>query len=136
MAHTISFSQLHNYDLHATGITIPVVLSVGQVKHLVAAKLDTGASFCIFERELGEALELDVEGGFPKTVSTPTGTFQVYGHNVTLSAFGFDIDALVYFAAKQGWPRNVLGRRGWLDRLRLGIIDYEGKLYVSAYDEP
>ena len=32
--------------------------------------------------------------------------------------------------------RNILGRRGWIDVLRLGIVDYEGALYVSRYDDP
>jgi hypothetical protein len=31
--------------------------------------------------------------------------------------------------------RNVLGRRGWLDRVRLGIVDYESALYLSALHE-
>jgi len=31
--------------------------------------------------------------------------------------------------------RNVLGRRGFMEQVRLGLIDYEGKLYLSSYDE-
>jgi hypothetical protein len=30
---------------------------------------------------------------------------------------------------------KVVVRRGWLDRLRLGLIEYESKLYVSRYDD-
>jgi hypothetical protein len=30
--------------------------------------------------------------------------------------------------------RNFLGRSGWLDRLRIGIIDYDHLLYLSTYD--
>jgi hypothetical protein len=25
---------------------------------------------------------------------------------------------------------------GWLDRVRLGLIDYDSRLYLSAYDDP
>jgi hypothetical protein len=30
----------------------------------------------------------------------------------------------------------VLGRVGWLNRVRLGLIDYDGRLFLSAYDDP
>jgi len=30
-------------------------------------------------------------------------------------------------------PRNLLGRQGWLRNLKLGIIDYDNLLYLSAY---
>ena len=32
-------------------------------------------------------------------------------------------------------PKGVLDRQGWLDRVKLGLIDYEGKLLLSAYRE-
>jgi hypothetical protein len=40
----------------------------------------------------------------------------------------------VYFAANESFTRNVLCRRGWLDQLRLAIVEYEGKLFLSRYD--
>lgn len=42
---------------------------------------------------------------------------------------------MVYFAAHEGYNRNLLGRHGWLNRVRLGLIDYEGKLYLNHADE-
>jgi hypothetical protein len=42
----------------------------------------------------------------------------------------------VYFAADAAFSRNVLGRQGWIDRIRLGLVDYEGKLYLSDYSDP
>jgi len=35
-------------------------------------------------------------------------------------------------AADEDIDRNVLGRYGWLDRVTLGLIDYEGKRYLVA----
>ena len=72
------------------------------------AKVDTGASYCIFERR--------------------------HGHEVTLRAAGYDFDSIVYFYADEDLDRNVLGRHGWLDRVVLGLIDYEGKLLLSPYN--
>jgi hypothetical protein len=31
---------------------------------------------------------------------------------------------------------NVLGRHGWIERMRLGLVDYEGLLFLAHYDEP
>jgi hypothetical protein len=41
----------------------------------------------------------------------------------------------VYFAKEESFTRNVLGRVGWLDRVKLGLIDYEGKLFLSEYNK-
>ncbi|CAN5528175.1 hypothetical protein BH18ACI1_BH18ACI1_21350 [soil metagenome] len=30
---------------------------------------------------------------------------------------------------------HILGRQGWIDRLRLGLIDYEGKLFLSSFGD-
>lgn len=56
----------------------------------VEAKLDTGASFCIFERAYGEILGLNIEDGERTDVSTANGTFAVFGHWVTLRPFALN----------------------------------------------
>jgi hypothetical protein len=48
---------------------------------------------------------------------------------------GLEIESVAYFAADDAVIRNVLGRHGWIQRLRLGIVDYENLLYVSHYDD-
>ncbi|MBI3423083.1 MAG: hypothetical protein HY011_09100 [Acidobacteria bacterium] len=47
-----------------------------------------------------------------------------------------EIVATVYFAASVDIPVNVLGRVGWLDRVRLGLVDYNCHLYLSASGDP
>jgi hypothetical protein len=47
----------------------------------------------------------------------------------------YEFDAMVYFAENELFNRNVLGRRGAIENLQIGIIDYEGKLYLKRYDE-
>jgi hypothetical protein len=37
------------------------------------------------------------------------------------------------FAKYPNLPRNLLGRQGWLRNLKLGVIDYDNLLYLSAY---
>jgi len=135
VAYTFTFLNKHSYDTTKTGITVPVELIHGSNVVQVDAKLDTGASFCIFERTYGEMLGLNVESGEPETVSTANGTFQVFGHWLTVMALGFQFDAMVYFAADERISRNVLGRRGFIDQIRLCLIEHDGGLYVSKYDD-
>ena len=135
MAHTLTFGVMYEYDAASSGITIPVVLSIGQNREKTLAKLDTGASCCVFKREHGLALGLDIESGVRQVIGTATEPFLAYGHHVTLLALGFQLDAMVYFASRVGLPRNVLGRQGWIEQMRLGIVDYERKLYISLYND-
>ncbi len=30
--------------------------------------------------------------------------------------------------------QNVLGRIGWLDRVRLGLVQHDHKIYLAPYD--
>jgi hypothetical protein len=134
MAYQLSFSQALNYSAGQPGITVPVILSLDRVKVECEAKLDTGASLCIFAREHGERLGLKVDDGIRQAVGTVTGSFVVYLHEVSLSVAGMEFDALVGFAEDEGFRRSVLGRRGFLEQVNLGLVDYEGRLYLSRYD--
>lgn len=125
----------HHYDVGQPGITVPVRLSSGNLTQILTAKLDTGASFCIFRRGVGEALGLNVETGEPKWISTVTGAFLTYGHEVTLTTLGLEFSAIVYFAQDGEIKRDVLGRFGWLQQVRIGLIDYEGMLYIGRYGD-
>jgi hypothetical protein len=135
VAYTFTFLNKHSYNTTKTGITVPVELIYGSNVVQVDAKLDTGATFCIFERTYGEMLGLDVESGEPETVSTANGAFEVFGHPLTMTTLGFQFEAMVYFAAEESIGRNVLGRRGFIEQLRLCLIEHDGELYVSKYDD-
>jgi hypothetical protein len=126
---------LVNYDAGQTSITLPVTLSVSQARVDCDAKVDTGSSNCIFARNLGEELGLDIESSLRLLVSTVTGTFVAYLHEVNLSLTSFEFSSLIGFAEDHEFRLNVLGRRGFIEQMTLGLVDYEGKLYLSRYDE-
>lgn len=113
MTHHLSFVQLALYDAGRAGINVPLMLGSGGSAITLEAKIDTGATDCIFAREHGERLGLSVERGGRVLINTATGRFAVYGHDVTLSVFGYDFDAHVFFAEDENLTRNVLGRRGF-----------------------
>ncbi len=135
MSFQISYLELIEYDPGKPGITLAVILLSGSGKAGFDARLDTGASHCIFERVHGENIGLDIESGELLTISTATGFFTAYGHQVTLSVRDFDFDVMVYFAKDHAFNRNVLGRHGFLNLVRLGLIDYDGKLFLSRRDD-
>ncbi|HEX8567575.1 MAG TPA: aspartyl protease family protein [Pyrinomonadaceae bacterium] len=131
----ISFDRTFFYNTLKTGITVSVILSCGDISTDFEAKVDTGSSYCVFERTQAERLEIDVESGAPLRISTATGSFGAFGHELRLSVLGIETVSMVYFAKEESFTRNVLGRQGWLDRVKLGLIDYEGKLLLSVYNE-
>ena len=63
-----------------------------------------------------------------------TGSFSAYEHEVTLQMLAIEFAPRVFFAQDPVFARNFPGRTGWLDRLRVAIIDYDRTLYLSAYD--
>ncbi|MBI4751410.1 MAG: hypothetical protein HY774_23265 [Acidobacteria bacterium] len=131
--HQLVFSTRGSYDPGEDSITLKVSLSLGTEKVTTTAKLDTGSSACIFKRQIGTQLGLDIESGMEKRFSSVHGTAITYGHFVTLSVLDLSFDVMVYFAADDYFPRNLLGRHGWLDQVRVGLIDYEGLLFLNRY---
>ena len=135
MSHGLRFARRIAYDAGDESIPVRVELALGSEKQTATAKLDTGSSHCVFRREIGERLGLRIEEGDRMRVGTVTGTFEAYGHPVTLRTGNVEVDSIVYFAAHHDFPRNVLGRHGFLDRFRIGVVDYDGLLYLSRYDD-
>lgn len=127
----LEFERLHLYDTSKIGIEIDVWLSITGKSVNLTAKIDTGASYCLFERRVGEGLGFEIESGMAQRFGTATGNFLAFGHEVNLVTAELKFEAMVFFAENEYFDRNVLGRTGWLDHVILGLNDYEGKLYLS-----
>jgi hypothetical protein len=117
------------------GISVPIILTMGQSHIDLLAKLVTGAPFCVFEREVGEALSLEIEQGRVEWIGTSTDRFNAYGHDITLQALGLQFDLTAYFTEMFAFGRNVLGRYGWMQQVIHGLVDSEAKLYVGRYGD-
>ena len=135
MPFQLSFSRREKYSSLATGINLETTLRFGDLFINCEAKVDTGAEVCLFQRAVGEALEIPIENGVKKRLETLTGVLTAYGHEVVLEVLGLKSQTVVYFAESDGVKRNLLGRQGWLQLIRLGIVDYDSELYLSLYDE-
>jgi hypothetical protein len=67
--------------------------------------------------------------------STANSRFEAFGHELALGVLGIENISMVYFFTDPSIRKNVLDRQGWLDRIRLGLIDHDEELYLAAYDE-
>lgn len=131
----LDFSEQLDYRRDGD-LLVPLTLSSDIYRFVsVRAKLDTGSDFCVFQPRYADALALTIEDGTPQRIRTATGSFLAYGHEVTLTVGDLEWSATVYFADDEYFPVNVVGRVGFLDRLRVGVVDYEQLLYLSAHDE-
>lgn len=135
MSFQLTFSKRQTYTSVEVGITIDALLKYGGNHYECLAKVDTGAEVCLFAREIGELLGLDIERGLPKELGTLTGSFTAYGHEVTLETLGIAFQSVVYFPKDKNWRRNLLGREGWLRLVRLAIVDYDEEVYLNPYEE-
>ena len=101
---------------------------------MAEAVVDSGGSVCLFSREIGVSLGLEIETGIPKRLDSLGGSIDSFGHEVTIETADLTFQSIVYFAKYPNPPRNILGRQGWLRNLKLGIVDYENRIYLGKYE--
>jgi len=135
VAYPLSFRIRHPYKPDCRGVNLPVTLSAGRETVTLIASVDTGAEYCLFDRGFAEALLIEPEQGIRLDFETVAGRFRAWGHHLTLNILGVETNALVYFYENPEVKKNVLGRNGWLNRVRLGLVDHDSLVYLSAYDD-
>lgn len=84
MAYRLEFEKKEIYQLLKTGITVDVILRYGNRRHDCLAKIDTGSEVCLFEREIADVLEIDVESGFRENFGTLTSSLVAYKHEIEI----------------------------------------------------
>ena len=130
----LAFTRTHSYAGRDASITVPVALRSGALFADLLASIDTGASHCLFENAYAARLGLHLTTGVLTRFQTANSSFDAYGHEVEIDVLGIVTHSLVYFFAEPSIRKNVLGRGGWLDRVRLGLIDHDRELYLAEYD--
>jgi hypothetical protein len=131
----LGFTDRHVYDA-TDALSVPIrLVSSRSLSTGLLANIDTGSTFCVFDRPCADILGLDLTTGIEQRISTATGSFYCFGHELTLQVFDLEWQAVVYFAEPETFRINVVGRVGFLDRLQVGIVDYERLLYLGLYDQ-
>lgn len=129
---SLDFDAELEYEETAAGILVPIRLVHGDRSVELTARLDTGAADCLFDRFYAEILGLP-DSGVERYYRTVTGSFQAFGHEVTIETLGLQWSALVFFHAMGNPAHAFVGRRGWLGRVRLGIVHGERRLFLGNY---
>lgn len=80
MSLQLTFEKLVSYDINKTGVTVEVELRLGETASVFEAKIDTGSTYCVFERDYGENLGFDIEAGEMQRIGTAVGSFLAFGH--------------------------------------------------------
>lgn len=133
--HILTFEKEIKYSEYRKGIGLNIILIADDRNPISAiAKLDTGSEFCLFQRKYAELLELEIEKGIENPMRTINSSFNTYGHEIKLLFSDFEFSTTVYFPEFE-IPRSVLGRTGFLDLLKIGLIEYEQLFYFSLYNE-
>ena len=88
MAFELTYSDVVSYPDKDGGILLYVALSRAELRATAEAVVDSGGSVCLFSRELGVALGLEVETGIPKR--TPNAPKTIY-RNTELFIHGSSI---------------------------------------------
>jgi hypothetical protein len=129
---SLDFEADLEYEETSAGILVPIRLVRGDRSVELTARLDTGAADCLFDRSYADILGL-ADSGIQRDYRTVTGSFRAFGHEVTIETLGLQWSALVFFHSMRNPAYAFVGRRGWLDRVRLGIVHYEQRLFLAQY---
>ena len=57
--------RTYTYRSTEYGILIPVEMVQNDREVQLIAVLDTGSEYCLFDRRLGESMEIDIDSGIP-----------------------------------------------------------------------
>lgn len=119
-----------------SGLYIPVTLSAagGDVK--MQGYLDTGSKYCVIPRWVGEQLGINIEAGQVTSLRTGGGSMSTYLHYVTLSIgdLAFE-DVPICIAKYRDFDRCMVGRAGWLQKVRMNLIPYDEHLYLNLHGQ-
>ncbi len=135
MGFELEFQKKENYSSLETGISVETILRYRDIKINCVAEVDTGAEVCLFQRTFADALEIDVETGYRQKFSTLGGGIIAYAHELQIETLGLRLQSYIYFAESYEIKRNLLGRKGWLQLVILGLNDYKSELYLSPNQE-
>lgn len=80
----LSFTERFDYS-RFNDIVLPLNLAADEDNQiLLRAKVDTGSTFCVFQRRHADLLNIDLETETQRRIRTATGSFTAYGHEVTI----------------------------------------------------
>jgi hypothetical protein len=75
MHYQLNFEKVVQFEVNQDGICLDAEIKYSDSNAKINAKIDTGATYSIFERRFGEELGLEIESGMRQLFGTVTGSF-------------------------------------------------------------
>jgi len=111
---------------------LEVILRRNGVEYPCLALIDTGATFSLFSRQIGEVLGLSLPDGRREQLATLGGASTAYAHTVELEiANGWSLRPIEVLFCEEDIQRNLLGRSDFLLHVQLGLWEYTGTIYLK-----
>ena len=131
-----SFSTRIHLAEDDAGLFIPLTISAAGRDVEMPGYLDTGSKYCVVPRWVGEHLGLNVEVGQATSLRTGAGLMPTYLHYVTLSIGDLTFEDVPICVAKyRDFDRCLVGRAGWLQKVRLNLIPYDEHLFLNLHGQ-
>ena len=111
--------------------TVPVKLSRLGKEIDIGGLIDSGASYCVFHAELGEALGLPIGRSAPTYVDTVSEKVAVHMHKIRLQVLGEPFECEAAFVKNMGTSFNLLGRVGFFERHGITFKENEKKVVLD-----
>ncbi|MEP7342884.1 MAG: hypothetical protein ABI977_34465 [Acidobacteriota bacterium] len=131
MEFQLSFPIRRRFQTTEVGILIPCSLERNGIIMDFKAKVDLGSEYCLFQREVADELEIEVEDGVPVRLGTLAGSLTAFAHTVVVNTFELEFESTVLFNPAYGTNRNILGRIGWLNNLHFGLTMDDEMIYLG-----
>lgn len=128
-----------SYKKYGHGIFRPVIpIEIGYKDRSLCYEVlvDSGADFCIFDAQIADVLEIEVESGEKREVGGITGVLEhYYLHNVKMTIGGWSYNIKVGFLrniAQIGY--GVVGQRGFFDIFIVKFDFLKGEVELKRRD--
>jgi len=139
---TLTFDLDHDYnsgpELHQALVHVRVFTKDG-LPLSFQALLDTGASFCSFDKDVAELLGIDdIESGVPRRIAAAdvdegSGDHEImYLHDVEIEFLGHKMNVPIGFVPT--WPsgtQNLLGMKGFFESMQAAFLHRERRFLVT-----
>lgn len=101
-------------------------------KQNIYALIDSGADYCLFGKQIGELLGIQVRKGKYMPMTGISGKKQHgYLHKITVTIGGWDIEINAVFLSDDDLPMSLLGQVGFFEKTKISF-DYEkGEIEVK-----
>lgn len=125
---------------HVKRPVIPIEVKYGENKIKYLALIDSGADFCVFHAQIGEAIGIDIKKGKVLEYYGINGDKEeAFFHDISIIVGGWEKKCYCGFSYKLDetkMPYGVLGQKGFFNLFKV-LMDYEKEqIELKLKDSP